>query len=216
MKRLLVHALIIGTLALAACNSANTPDGGDTSSFWGRKKVAPKVVVPAGTPIKVTLQQGVGSDTSAPGSTFSAVLSSPVVIEGKTVLDKGSAVAGRVTDVKKSGRVKGRASINLVLTSVIHDGKSIPITTGTYTGVAKSTKKRDAAVIGGAAGVGAAIGAITGGGKGAATGAAIGGAGGTGAVLLTRGDDIHFPPESRLSFVLSSAVEVPGRIEESD
>jgi hypothetical protein len=174
------------------------------------------IVVPAGTPLRVSLQQGVGSDTSDPGSTFSGILAAPVVIEGKAVLEKGAAVSGRVTDVKKAGRVKGKASINLVLTSIVHDGKTIPVTTRTYTGVARSTKKRDAAVIGGAAGVGAAIGAIAGGGKGAATGAAIGGAGGTGAVLLTRGDDVHFPPESRLSFVLSNAVEVPGRIEDSD
>ena len=54
-------------------------------------------------------------------------------------------------------------------------------------------------------GFGAVIGAIAGGGKGAATGAAIGGAGGTGAVLATRGEDVHYPPETRLNFVLSEA-----------
>ena len=63
-------------------------------------------------------------------------------------------------------------------------------------------------MIGGGAGVGAVIGAIAGGGKGAATGAAIGGGGGTGAVLATRGDDLHYPPESRLKFVLSKEVEL--------
>jgi len=215
MKRLFGLVLIVYMLGIPACTTANTADGDETWSFWGRK-VAPTFTVPAGTELRVTLQQGVGSDSSDPGSAFSAFLAAPVVVGGKTILEKGSAVNGRVTDVKKAGRVKGRASINLVLTSIVHDGKSIPITTQTYTGVAKSTKKRDVAVIGGAAGVGAAIGAIAGGGKGAATGAAIGGAGGTGAVLLTRGDDIHYPPETRLSFVLSSDVAVKGRIEESD
>jgi hypothetical protein len=74
--------------------------------------------------------------------------------------------------------------------------------------VAKDNKKRDAAIIGGGAGVGAVIGAIAGGGKGAATGAAIGGGAGTGTVLATRGDDLHYPPESRLNFVLSKPVDL--------
>ena len=39
-------------------------------------------------------------------------------IDGKTVLEKGSAVSGRVVDVKKAGRVKGRATLSLALTSV--------------------------------------------------------------------------------------------------
>lgn len=192
---LIVFSVLFG---LSACTTAETAD----------REAREKVTLPTGTPIRIVLQNGVGSDTSASGSEFSAVLAEPVTVDGKTVLEKGSAVVGRVTDIKKSGRVKGRASISLTLTSLEHDGKSIPIATKTYVGVAKSTRKRDVAVIGGAAGVGAAIGAIVGGGKGAATGAAIGGAGGTGTVLATRGDDVHFPPESRLRFVLSNPIDL--------
>jgi hypothetical protein len=216
MKRLFGLVLIACMLGVPACTTAKTADDEEASSFWGFKRTAPTITVPAGTRFQISLQQGVGSDTSDPGSVFSAVLAAPIAVDGKTVFEKGSAVTGRVTDVKKSGRVKGRASISLVLTSIVHDSKTVPITTQTYTGVAKPTKKRDVGIIGGAAGVGAAIGAITGGGKGAATGAAIGGAGGAGAVLLTRGKDIHYPPETRLSFALSNPVAVKGRIEESD
>jgi len=197
---------------LSACTTASTADRDAASDSAGsadsRKESREKVTVPSGTPIRVVLHNGVGSDTSAPGSEFSGVLAESVTVNGKTALEKGSAVVGRVTDVKKSGRVKGRASISLTLTSLEHGGKSFPIATQTYVGVAKSTRKRDVAVIGGAAGVGAAIGAIVGGGKGAATGAAIGGAGGTGTVLATRGDDVHFPPESRLRFVLSNPIDL--------
>jgi len=130
------------------------------------------------------------------------------VVNGKTVLPQGAHVVGRVVDAKESGRVKGRASLSLALTSIVRNGKPVPVETQTYVGVAKSTKKRDAGVIGGAAGVGAVIGAIAGGGKGAATGAAIGGAGGSGAVLATRGEDVHYPPETRLTFVLSKVAEL--------
>jgi hypothetical protein len=212
MKRLLGVTLIALTLAFTACTSANTADKEEVSDLLGLKpdpKIPdPKITVPSGTPLRVVLQQGVGTDASAPGSQFAAVLADPIVVDGKTVLEKGSAVSGRVVDVKKSGRVKGRATLSLALTSVLHEGKYVAIETQTYVGVAKDNKKRDAAMIGGGAGVGAVIGAIAGGGKGAATGAAIGGGGGTGAVLATRGDDLHYPPESRLKFVLSKEVEL--------
>lgn len=213
MNRRCGAVLLALTLALTACTTASTADRDETSSLANGTQEAQqskpvKTTLPAGTPLRVVLQNGVGSDVSAPGSEFSAVLADPVVVDGKTVLSKGSAVVGRVTDVKKSGRVKGRASISLTLTSLVHKNKSIPIATRTYVGVAKSTRKRDVATVGGAAGVGAVIGAIAGGGKGAATGAAIGGAGGTGVVLATRGDDVHYPPESHLRFVLSDAIDL--------
>jgi hypothetical protein len=210
MKRCFSVAILV--LTLAACTTAKTSDtetgNKESSGLFGLNKPAPKVTVPSGTPLHIVLQQGVGTDASTPGGQFTAVLADPVVIDGKTVLDKGAAVSGRVVDVKKAGRVKGRATLSLKLTSVAHDGKPVSIETKTFVGVARDNKKRDAAIIGGGAGVGAAIGAIAGGGKGAATGAAIGGAGGTGAVLATRGDDLHYPPESRLNFVLAKPVEL--------
>lgn len=210
MNRRLGTFILSLTLALAACTTASTADRDDLDRANGNRESdqPARITLPVGTPLRVVLQTGVGSDTSTPGSEFSAVLADPVVVDGKTVLEKGTAVAGRVTDVKKSGRVKGRASISLTLTSLVRENKTIPIATHTYVGVARSTRKRDVAVIGGATGVGAAIGAIVGGGKGAATGAIIGGAGGTGTVLATRGADVHFPPESRLRFVLASAIAV--------
>jgi len=208
MNRLFSVALIALSLSFAACGTADADKEDESSSGFLGLKRDPKVTVPEGTPIHIVLQQGVGTDASSPGSQFAAVLADPVVIDGKTVLEKGSSVSGRVVDVKKAGRVKGRATLSLALTSVVRDGKSIPIETRTYVGVAKDNKKRDAAIIGGGAGVGAVIGAIAGGGKGAATGAAIGGGAGTGTVLATRGDDLHYPPESRLNFVLSKPVEL--------
>jgi len=211
MNRRYGAILLALTFSLTACTTATADREGTDSADRTREiqqSKAARITLPAGTPIRVVLQTGVGSDTSSPGAEFSAVLADPVVVDGKTVLEKGTPVVGHVTDVKKSGRVKGRATISLALTSLVHHNKSIPIATKTYVGVAKSTRKRDVAVIGGAAGVGAAIGAIVGGGKGAATGAAIGGAGGTGTVLATRGADVHFPPESRLRFELSSEIQV--------
>jgi len=200
--KLLPFALTLA-LGLSACTPANT-SGLDADS----QRLNEKVTLPSGTRLRVALQQGIGTDSSEPGSDFSAVLVDPVLVDGEVVLEKGANVVGRVLDVQKPGRVKGRASLSLTLSSVTRDGTSVAITTEPYVGVAKSNTKRDVGVIAGASGVGAAIGAIAGGGKGAATGAAIGGAGGTGAVLATRGDDLHYPPESRINFVLAEPVEL--------
>ena len=213
MKRLFGVIWIVLALGLSACNSATADKAEEAAKAAAAKpepkpEPKPKIAIPAGTQFSVVLKDGVSTSSSTAGSEFSASLAAPIVVDGKTVLEAGSPVMGRVVDVQKSGRVKGRASLSLVLTSVVHSGKSVPVETQKYVNVAKSTKKRDVGVIGGAAGVGAAIGAIAGGGKGAATGAAIGGAGGTGAVLATRGDDLHYPPETRLNFVLSRVVEL--------
>jgi hypothetical protein len=212
MKRLFGVIWVVAVLSLSACGSATADKDEEAARAAADKLVPPpppaKIAIPAGTPLRIVLREGVSASKSEPGTPFSASLAEPVVVNGKTVLTQGSSVVGQVVDAKESGRVKGRASLSLVLTSVVHDGKPVPVETRTYVGVAKSTKKRDAGVIGGAAGVGAVIGAIAGGGKGAATGAAIGGAGGTGAVLATRGEDVHYPPETRLTFVLSKVAEL--------
>jgi hypothetical protein len=199
--------VLLVTLSGCASATADKEDGATTNGALKPRPVA-GVTLPAGTALRILLADGVGTDSSAPGSQFAATLAEPVVVEGKTVLKKGASVTGRVVDVQQPGRVKGRASMSLVLVAVNHDGKSVPVATQTYVGVAKSNKKRDAGIIAGSAGVGAVVGAITGGGKGAATGAAIGGGGGTGVVLATRGDDLHYPPETRLTFVLSKAADL--------
>lgn len=171
-------------------------------------KPAPKITVPAGTRLRVALIDGISTDKNSPGDQFTASLAEPVIVDGKMVLAKGTKVRGRIVDVNESGRVKGRASIRLVLTEITHNGKGIDITTKPFVAVAESTKKRDAGIIAGGAGVGAAIGAIAGGKKGAGIGAAVGGGAGTGTVLATKGKDLHYPPETRLSFTLANSIQI--------
>jgi len=174
-----------------------------------KPKAEAKLTVPAGTKLHVTLLEAVSSDNSHPGDQFMASLSDPIVVEGKTVLPKGTKFRGRVVDAQDAGRVKGRASIELILTQIVREGhKTINISTKSHTEVAESTKKRDAAIIGGGAGLGAAIGALAGGGKGAAIGAGVGAGAGTGTVLATKGKEVRYGPEHPLSFFLASPIQM--------
>jgi hypothetical protein len=52
------------------------------------------------------------------------------------------------------------------------------------------------------------IGAIAGGKKGAGIGALTGGGAGTGVVLATKGNEIRYAPETRLSFTLANSVQM--------
>ena len=110
--------------------------------------------------------------------------------------------------VDGAGRVSGKATMSVALTGVMYKGKMVPITTKDFAAEAESSKGRDGAMIGGGAGLGAIIGAIAGGGKGAAIGAAVGGASGTGAVLATKGKEVDFPAEFKLTFTLDKDLSV--------
>jgi hypothetical protein len=201
----MVLAGCLSACGAAASESADAAKGLADESAAARPTT---ITIPAGSRLRVALSDGVSTTKSEPGDPFSAHLVEPVVIDGETVLEKGTKVSGRVVDAQESGRVKGRASLKLVLTTVVRSGNTIKIETKPYVAVAEATKGRDAALIGGGAGVGAAIGAIAGGGKGAGIGALVGGGAGTVTVLATKGKDLHYPPETRLNFTLASPVQV--------
>jgi hypothetical protein len=166
-----------------------------------------RLTIPSGTILNVLLIDAVGSDASSAGDRFLASLAESVVIGGITLLPKGTKVRGRVLEVEHSGRVKGLASIRLDLTDIMRGEKTVSITTDAFTATAENSKTRDAQIIAGGAGVGAVIGAIAGGKKGAGIGAISGGGAGTGVVLATKGKEIRYDSETRLSFTLAKPVQ---------
>ena len=127
MKRLLI--LTIGVaLATAACGTTAS-DAGDVS--LGSEKVAAsgavaklfrtavrEVTIPVGTTLPLTLTSSVASDTSALEDGVTAVLTGPITIDGRDVLPAGAQLAGAVTGVEDSGRVKGRAMVTFRFTSL--------------------------------------------------------------------------------------------------
>jgi type IV secretion system protein VirB10 len=124
------------------------------------------------------------------------------------VLPAGTELVGTVTDVKRAGRVKGRAQIAYRFNSLRAAGERYDIKTSPLSHTAESSKGDDAKKIGIGAGAGAALGAVLGGGSGALKGAAIGGAGGTGVVLATRGKEVHVGPGAQVTTKLTAPLTV--------
>jgi len=167
------------------------------------------VQIPEGTELTVLLIDPISTGKNSAGDQFMASLADPIVVDGRSVVERGTKVQGRVVDAEGSGRVKGKANIRLVLTSILDSGKTYPIVTKPFVAEAASGKKRDAGMIGGGAGLGAVIGAIAGGKGGAAKGAIIGGGVGTGAVLATKGKEVEFDSETKLKFTLDKDAQLP-------
>jgi len=220
MMRIWKTVPLLLILAIAgACSSTPDAENKDegTAAAKDEKKAAeeskpappPKIKVPAGTTLTVVLSTSLDSGKNNAGDTFTGNLSEDVVVDGKTALAKGTAVQGKVVSAEGAGKVKGVGKMSLTLTEATVHGKSVALETKTHSAEAKTTKGKDAAIIGGGAGVGTAIGAIAGGKKGALIGAAVGGGGGTAAVLATKGKDVEYPAETKLEFTLEQAATVP-------
>jgi hypothetical protein len=128
-----------------------------------------------------------------------------ISLEGKLAIPAGSDVTGTVVDVKKAGKFKGAATLQLALNAVTVRGHTYNIVTEYFDKTSTGKGKRTAVMIGGGAGGGAAIGALAGGGKGAAIGALIGATAGT--IGATTGNrDIELPAESALSFKMDRSL----------
>jgi hypothetical protein len=160
------------------------------------------VAIPRNTILALELLTPLSTDASQRGDRLQARVIEPAEYEGYIV-------DGRVAQVRRPGKVKGVAELQLAFdqirspdnrTATLH-AELIEITPlaqvdqpeiDSEGGVrGRDSRKDDAAKVGAASGIGAIIGAIAGGGKGAAIGAIIGGGAGTAGVMTQRGKDIR-------------------------
>jgi hypothetical protein len=162
--------------------------------------------VPAGTVLVVRLIDGVDSDRDTMGKTFRASIDEPVVVNGQTLIPRGADVVAKLVDERQSGKFEGRAVLTLDLMQVMFNGRMVDISTSDVSQSSASRGNRTAKTVGGGAVLGAILGGVFGGGKGAAIGATSGAALGGGAQVLTHGQRVKIPSETRLSFTLQSPI----------
>jgi hypothetical protein len=183
-------------------------------------KIMPPVIVPSGTVIPITLTTKISTKYAKDGDGVYAKTAFPITVNNKIVIPEGSHLRGKITEVKRPGRVKGKGELTLNFqTLVLPSGITIPIYTslGGSAGSAQrkgeasvegdSSKSEDGKTIGTTAAGGAVIGGVGSGGKGAVIGGAGGAAVGAATVLLTRGRDLVLEPGTSLEIVLDQPLE---------
>jgi len=85
--------------------------------------------VPAGTLLTVQLRQSLTAATTAANDSFEATVEQPVVINGNTVVPRGTTVMGRVQSARVSNSRPNRGYVRLALESVHVGGVDVPLQT---------------------------------------------------------------------------------------
>ena len=143
-RKLWLAAAVAGLLTTASCSNQATNEAAATAKKAETPKAASvsskapqtttMVAVPKGTAISATVGQTLASNKNHVGDTFAASLSTPVKIEGKTVIPKGAKVVGRVVKVKNK-------ELKVTLASVELHGKSYELETNSVAQSAKNQAK---------------------------------------------------------------------------
>jgi hypothetical protein len=190
----------------------NYPDR-DRDRYAGNNQAPPPpgalgITVPPDTNITIRMIESVNSESARRGQTFRASIDEPIFVDGRQVIPRGADVLTKLVDDQQSGKIEGRTSLTLALVSISVNGQQIPVTSSDVKTESSSRGARSAGVIGGGAALGAIVGALAGGGKGAAIGAASGGTLGAGAEVLTKGQTVKIPSETRLTFRLQTPIQL--------
>jgi len=218
MKRYAWLALCIGLLASAGCSRVKAVDTAENSpAALAASPAAPaasparELSLPAGTRVRVRLNEAIDTRRNRPGDKFTASLDEPLVVGDRVVVQKGANFYGHVTESKPSGRFKGRAVLALKLDSFELNGQTHEILSASSTRASGGHKKHHLLWIGGGSGGGAAIGAIAGGGTGALIGAGAGAAAGTVGSAITGKRQVALPAETAITFTLQAPVDIGAR-----
>jgi type IV secretion system protein VirB10 len=182
-------------------------------------KIPPPNVIPKGTVIPIQLIAKLSTKTLKEGDGVYGMTIFPITVNNEIVIPIGSSVGGKVTQVTRPGKVKGKAGLALSYqTLILPSGSTIPL----YASLAgsseattsaegklegESSKGDDVGTIAKTTAVPAVIGGVVNGQRGARVGAGAGVGVGLATVLLTRGKDIVLDRGSTLEIVLDRPLE---------
>ncbi len=193
--------------------------------LWtGLAKAEKEFVISPGTLLEVRLTKTLSTLRSKPGSPFKGKIIEAIFVDGNELIPAGTYAEGRVTYLKKPGRVKGVGQMRLHLEKVVlFDGREIPLAAplegtegapgakmsdkeGTIKG--PSSKTGELITTGAVAATAATVGGLTAGGSGALYGGGLA----AGAVglrsLFKRGKHLLLPQGTELVFVLARPVKL--------
>jgi hypothetical protein len=170
-----------------------------------------------GTLLRTRIQDTLSTNSTLPGTRFTAEVTEPITRNGRVIIPVGSILNGSVTEVRGGRRITGAALLHLetrdvtlpdgthyiVHAQLIDTGRSDFNVTGEGTLKKKDHVKKTLAVVGGVTGASAATGAMIGGGVGAIVGAGIG-AGVSTVLWLKQDRQATLPQDVALVFSLTT------------
>jgi len=169
---------------------------------------ASPVTVPAGTLLRIRLNEPLDTARLKSGAFFQATAAVDVYQNGVLAIPRGALLTGQVVEAKNAGDLGGSAILKLQLTSITLAGRTFPLITDVWSSKGPNKAGYTAGNTAGGAVLGAIIGGIIGRGAGAAIGAGVGAAGGLAASSATSGPRIYLPTETTLDFHLLNPVTV--------
>jgi hypothetical protein len=219
MRRLVVLILALPMAAAFAQQSADPPTAAPAPANTAITANDGRITVPSGTQVPLVLKQAISTKNAKVGDAVYAETAFPITLNDKVVIPAGTYVQGRISGVKRAGRVKGRAELLMHFTTLVYPSGYTALLPGAVEnmpGAEKqsvdgeegkikqdSDKTKDLGTIAKTAGAGAGIGGLAGqSAKGVGIGGLAGAAAGLGYALLTRGADVQLPVGTSVQMVL--------------
>lgn len=222
MRGLLSFLVLASLSAVALGAVAQTPA---TTTVSLNEPAAKQMVVPAGTQVLLNLKSPIDTKSAKVGDGVYCQTSFPVTQDNVAVIPAGTYVKGTIAEVRRAGRIKGRAEILFHFTTMIFPNGytvDLPGSLGNEPGAQNHTvsdkegtvqangqKAKDAGTVAKTGATGAVIGTVaSGSAKGAGIGGLAGAAIGLGQVLFTRGQDVRIEQGTALEMVLQRPLTV--------
>jgi type IV secretion system protein VirB10 len=216
--RWMFSLILVSALAFGQAKSAST----EPSKGNSQQTDDSAATIPAGSKIPVALRHAISTKSAREGDSVYAETNFPFVLNQKVLVPAGTYVQGKISQVKRGGRIKGRAELLIHFTTLIYPSgytvmlpgavENVPGASNTSMKGEEGTIQQDsqkgqkAGTIASTAGTGAVVGGLSRGGKGALVGAGIGGAVGTAIALLTRGNDVRLEPGTTIEMVIQRPI----------
>jgi len=194
-------------LALGACRGAIV----ETAPSPGVQPAPPTAdMLPAGSQMRVNINQALSTETSRVGDRFTATVTQPIVAQnGQTVIPAGAVVHGSVTGLAQGRRLGDQAAIRVNFDQITFGNQTYPFSADVIEADVQATGQPvgQHAAIGAAAG--AVLGAVIGGGlRDILIGGALGAGAGT-VISLGLGDvDARLPAGTPMTLQTTSHVYI--------
>ncbi len=208
-------SLILLLSSLLAAGQASPPQSQNPQAAPAASPHADEtsLTIPAGTKVPLALKQAISTKNAHEGDAVYAETTFPVVLENRIVIPAGTYVQGKISHIRRPGRVKGRAEVLMHFTTLIYpSGYTVMRSEKTSMKGSEGSVRQDSqtgqkvGTVGSTAATGAVVGGLSAGGKGALIGAGAGGAVGTAIALLTRGNDVRLENGTSVEMVIQRPI----------